>query len=590
MLFTGGEGAGGHHAKDSFKSTRAKRYRRSMDASPRRQRDVRIVDRTWERVTALNQFTLGGIVLVVSAVLAITSASADFSLFIVGVTLIFVASGVALMLPWAKIRPAWSALLPIVDIAAIAFLRESAPTASLELLWVLPAIWLPAQFGLQGLAMCLTGVVTLSVIEVITHRGEDFTVGLVLLPLLLTVVSSMTYATARRTDARRRLLHKQSRMLEGALARARRQESTVTQILDAVDFGVIRITPDGEVSMKNEAQGRLQIIDSLIPDEAEVVTLAGDGSHETMKIAYHDDGVTRLLPEERPFARALKGEEVEGEIIWFGMPGTPRRAFSVTVRRMYDAEGDDDGAVLVSRDVTAELSAIRSREDFVASVSHELRTPLTSILGYIELVLDDDLSPSSRRGLEVAGRNANRLLAIIADILAASSSGGSMVEMAIEQDDTDLAEIVRASVEAFTPRAAERRITIDTAGIEPAMAYIDAARMRQVVDNLISNAIKYNRDAGTIEIGCTSDGRNAWLIVRDNGVGISEEELPRLFERFFRAEAVRKTSTHGSGLGLSISREIVRLHRGELTVTSALGEGTTLVARLPVHPRRKDMK
>lgn len=159
-----------------------------------------------------------------------------------------------------------------------------------------------------------------------------------------------------------------------------------------------------------------------------------------------------------------------------------------------------------------------------------------------------------------------------------------------EPDDTDLAAIVWASVEAFAPRAAERQITIDTVGIESATAYVDAARLRQVVDNLVSNAIKYNRDGGTIEIGCTSDGRNAWLIVRDTGVGISEEELPRLFERFFRAESVRNTSTHGSGLGLSISREIVRLHRGDLTVTSAVGEGTTLVARLPVHPRRKDTK
>ena len=567
-----------------------------MDATARPQRDAPIVDRTWERVTALNQFTLGGIVLVVCTVLIITDTATNFDLFLAGVILIFIASGVSLMVPWARVPLIWSAFLPLLDIVAIAFLRESAPDASLGLLWLLPAIWLPSQFGFRGLIASLTGSAGLLLAEGIARSGEGLDVMFVLLPLLLAAVATTTYTTARRAGAQRLLLHKQSRMLEGALARARRQETTVTQVLDSVDFGVIRINATGEISMMNEAHGRLQILDVLAPPDADAdaVSMAAaesrDSALETSRIAYREDGVTRLTPEERPFPRALNGEEVDGEVLWFGMPGTPRRALSVTVRRLRDADGNDDGAVLVSRDVTAELSAIRSREDLVASVSHELRTPLTSILGYIELVLDDDLPASSRRGLEIAGRNANRLLAIVADILAASTSGGAMIELALEPDDTDLAAIVWASVEAFAPRAAERQITIDTVGIESATAYVDAARLRQVVDNLVSNAIKYNRDGGTIEIGCTSDGRNAWLIVRDTGVGISEEELPRLFERFFRAESVRNTSTHGSGLGLSISREIVRLHRGDLTVTSAVGEGTTLVARLPVHPRRKDTK
>lgn len=568
-----------------------------MDASARRTRDAPIIDRTWERVTALNQFTLGGIVLVVCGLLIISNTQTNFTFFLAGVVMIFTASGVALVVPWGAV-PIWgSMVLPLIDIVAIGLLRESAPSAGLGTLWMLPAIWLSSQFAFRGLVVSLGAIVGLQVWLVIETFDEAFAVDTVLVPLVIAAVSLTTYATARRSGAQRRLLRKQSRMLEGALARARRQEMTVTQVLDAVDFGVIRITADGEIAMMNEAQGRLQAGDRLgtyqDPGERARAThlaeLTGPESDERNQVnVYREDGVTRLVPAEFPFARALRGESLEAEVLWFGEPGTPRRALSVTVRRLAGADGSDDGAVLVFRDVTAELSAIRSREDLVASVSHELRTPLTSIVGYIELVLDDDqLQPSSRRGLEVAARNANRLLAIVADILAASTSGEAMAGLSIDPDDANLADIVWASVEAVAPRAAERDLRVDTSGVEPALAYIDAARIRQVVDNLISNAVKYNRDGGTIEISCTSDGRNAWLVVRDTGMGISQEELPRLFERFFRAASVRNTSTHGSGLGLSISRDIVRMHRGDLTVTSAVGEGTTMLVRLPVHPRRK---
>lgn len=568
-----------------------------MDETLRRPRDAAILDRTWERVTALNQLLLAGLVLIVSSLLIFTdpSANTNSGMFFGGVVIVFLASGVAIVVPWSAVPHWWSALLPLVDIIAIVMLRDGAPIAGVGLLWVFPVIWLSSYFGFRGFILAVVSISAVFIMLMLADPKQSLAPTTLLLLLIILAVSATTYMTARRAGAQRLLLHKQSRMLEGALARARRQEATVTQVLDAVDFGVIRITPDGEIMMTNEAHGHLQTwgrlnavgrVDaagSTRPEQADDDSGAGD-------TAYRADGMTLLPHDETPFARALRGEEVDSEVVWFGQPGTTRRALSVTVRRLRNSDGTDEGAVLVSRDVTAELNAIRSREDLVASVSHELRTPLTSILGYIDLVLDGDLPAPSRRGLEIAGRNANRLLAIVADILVASSEGGSDIELGIDPIDADVTEIVRSSIEAFGPRAAERQITIDAAAVEPTTAYVDPARLRQVVDNLISNAIKYNRDGGSIDIGCTSDGRNAWLIVRDTGVGISEDETPRLFERFFRSESVRNTTTHGSGLGLSISREIVRSHRGEITVKSVLGEGTTIVVRLPVHPRRKERK
>jgi signal transduction histidine kinase len=251
---------------------------------------------------------------------------------------------------------------------------------------------------------------------------------------------------------------------------------------------------------------------------------------------------------------------------------------SMTVRRMRDAYGADAGAVLIARDVTKEMSALRARDRLVASVSHELRTPLTSVLGYIDLALDSlDRPELARKDLEIAARNGDRLLEIVADILAASSSSRLSVDMTISPEDVDVSDIARACAEAWRPRAAERAVTIVTRDVEPARAYADPLRLRQVVDNLMSNAVKYNRDGGEASIGCTSDGRSTWIVVRDTGPGIADADRERLFERYFRA----RNDVEGTGLGLSISRDIARAHGGDITVRSSRGVGSTFIVELP---------
>jgi len=131
------------------------------------------------------------------------------------------------------------------------------------------------------------------------------------------------------------------------------------------------------------------------------------------------------------------------------------------------------------------------------------------------------------------------------------------------------------------PRAAARNIRIDTTGIESVEADIDPIRIRQVVDNLVGNAVNYHTGDGLIEVGVTSDDKHAWLVVRDDGPGIAEEALPRLFERRYRA-APAGSMAPGNGLGLAISRDLVRAHGGEITVQSEPGGGATFVVRLPL--------
>lgn len=530
--------------------------------------------RTRSRTTVLNQLLLGAVVLVLAIIGLAGTFDGDRDLFYLAVVIVFLATAAAIAVPWNRLPPWAPAIVPIVDVVAIALMGEASATSGFSFLFIFPAMWLAGSFGVPGLVFGTASTCALYTVQLVTDANVA-SVTTLLPPFLIVALATTSYLTSRRARMQRYLLDAQTRLLGQALDQARQQEETVTEVLDAVDFGIIRIDADGRIAVTNEAHWTLQSVpDPYDPEGAPIVLPA-----------YARDGITLLAARRQPLARALRGEAFDDEVVWFGEPGEERRALTITARRVHNNEGGAAGSVVVSRDITAELSAIRAREDLVASVSHELRTPLTSIVGYLELVLDEDLSPSARRGLEVAERNANRLLTIIADILAASGSGRSTVELSIHPEPTDVAVIAAAAVELQAPRAAERGISIDSTGLEPAIANVDPSRVRQVLDNLLSNAVKYNRDGGTIEIGTTVDADHAWIVVRDSGTGISDAELPQLFSRFFRADAVRKTSTHGSGLGLSISRDIVRSHGGEITVQSELGVGTTFVVRLPVGPR-----
>jgi signal transduction histidine kinase len=439
------------------------------------------------------------------------------------------------------------------------------------LLWIFPTMWLAGGFGLPGLfgvIAAIAGIV--SVLNALS--STEVTYRTFLLPLVLFAVAATSHLNARRSEAQRMLLAKQSHLLRSVLARTRRQEQVVTEVLDAVDFGVVRIGPDGRVAVTNEAHGRLQ--QGLEPND------------QTEVAAFRDDGVSRLPPEEFPLERARRGEAFDDQIVWFGAEPGPRRALTITARRLTDPDRGDIGAVVVSRDVTAELNALRARDELVASVSHELRTPLTSILGYLDLAIEDPDTPDAvRAGLDVAERNAERLLRIVADILAASSSSASSVEASLTPQLIDAQDLVRTAATDATPVAAGRAITIDMTGLEPATAWADPLRIRQVVDNLIANAVTYNKDGGTVFVGTTTDGVSTWILVRDTGVGISDAERSRLFQRYYKAGGERRA---GTGLGLAITRDIVRAHGGELALHSAPGIGSTFIVKLAAHRPERD--
>jgi signal transduction histidine kinase len=234
------------------------------------------------------------------------------------------------------------------------------------------------------------------------------------------------------------------------------------------------------------------------------------------------------------------------------------------------------------------MRALRVKDEFVASVSHELRTPLTSIRGYVDLVLDDeDLDGGSRELLQVASRNGERLQRLVADLLhTAQTDAGTMH---VVRERADLSAVVRDSVANARPSAEAVGLELRLEAPEELWAIVDGQRMAQVVDNLVSNAIKYTH-RGSVSVVLSVEDR-VQIEVSDTGIGIGAMDREHLFTRFFRAQHSLDQSIQGIGLGLSIIKSIVEGHGGRIEVQSEVGRGSRFQVRLPLEllavPRRR---
>jgi signal transduction histidine kinase len=224
--------------------------------------------------------------------------------------------------------------------------------------------------------------------------------------------------------------------------------------------------------------------------------------------------------------------------------------------------------------------ADRLKDEFVALISHDLRTPLTSITGYTELALEEDLGDEVRGYLDVVARNADRLLALVNDLLFVARLQAG--ELSLEPHDVDLAEVVRETVQALEPRAAAKGIDLTCALDSVPDVRADRGRLQQLAENLVTNAIKFTPDGGSVHVSLGRESGAVLLEVADTGIGIAADDQRRLFQRFFRAENAVERQLPGTGLGLYVSRVIAEAHEGSLTVRSELGRGSTFRFELPL--------
>jgi signal transduction histidine kinase len=223
----------------------------------------------------------------------------------------------------------------------------------------------------------------------------------------------------------------------------------------------------------------------------------------------------------------------------------------------------------------------RMKDEFVSLVSHELRTPLTSIRGYLELFRDssNNLTQKQQGFLKVVDRNSQRLLELVGDLLFLAKIDAGAFE--IDLDDVDFAQVVEESIEACRPIAESREIElVASIGDLPPLVG-DRARLAQVSDNLISNALKFTEPGGRVDVTLSSADGHILLEVKDTGLGISPEEQPRLFERFFRSSRATENAIPGTGLGLTITKAIVERHSGWIALESNEEVGTTVRVEIP---------
>ena len=250
----------------------------------------------------------------------------------------------------------------------------------------------------------------------------------------------------------------------------------------------------------------------------------------------------------------------------------------------FSSDQTQGGVLVVIHDVTEQRKSEQSRREFVANVSHELRTPLTNIKSYAETIVSagDELPGELRTNfLGVIMNEADRMTRIVQDLLTLSKIDYGKMEMNISR--FSFAQAVQNVYEAARLNAEQNHHHTMTFTCEDNIPEVngDRERIEQVVMNIVSNAIKYTPDGGKIEIHVGTGKKTVYVRVTDNGIGIPEKDLPRLFERFYRVDKARSRESGGTGLGLSIAREILQQHKGDIHIDSVYGEGTDVVITLP---------
>jgi PAS domain S-box-containing protein len=319
--------------------------------------------------------------------------------------------------------------------------------------------------------------------------------------------------------------------------------------------------------------------------------------------------IDHLHPDDRDRVRSLQaaaretGEALDieyrlrakdGRYVWLwdsytvvrDAAGAPwySQGFALDVTPRKRAEEDREALLAQAQLQNERLRELdRVKDEFIALVSHELRTPLTSIRGYLELVADDaeaaGQTDEQREWLKVIDRNADRLLSLVEDLLlSAQAHSGSL---ALSHSEFDAATIVWECAEACAPAAAARGVQLDCVAEPGLLMTGDPGRIGQVIDNLVSNALKFTPSGGRVELVAREHGAGVRIEVADTGMGIPPEEQDRLFDRFFRTARVQSEAIVGAGLGLSIAKAIVEAHNGHIFFRSVAGEGTTFTVFLP---------
>ena len=298
-----------------------------------------------------------------------------------------------------------------------------------------------------------------------------------------------------------------------------------------------------------------------------------NGALETKRLSE----AIRDLSVHQAFKKALENDE--SSEVKFEFLFNEKRTFLVRVSPIDFEESKHAIGIFYEQTQIEHLEKVR--QEFLSNVSHELRTPLTSILAFVETLEDGaiDDKANNQRFLSVIRKNAERMHHLIDDILELSSiEAGKIV---LEQKKISLGNLVDDIFLNLSSKAVERKVKLQNNVGKDKKVWADKARLEQMLTNLIDNAIKFNREDGTVEVNLREGVETDLISVTDEGEGISGEHLQRIFERFYRTDRARSREIGGTGLGLAIVKHLARLHEGEVSVASTIEKGSTFTIELP---------
>jgi len=261
-----------------------------------------------------------------------------------------------------------------------------------------------------------------------------------------------------------------------------------------------------------------------------------------------------------------------------------KRDLEIHSSQVLDTTGSMIGTLFAFRDVTKEREVERLKSEFISLVSHELRTPLSSVSGYMDMILDGDagdINEEQKDYLGVAKRNVDKLTKLVTDLLTVSRIEAGAIKLNLEP--LNLADVIRDTVENLRPQfnLKNQHVTLETPN-EDTSVNGDAERLGQVFTNLLSNAQKYTPNEGYITVKLGVEEHMIRVDVKDTGIGLTKEDLQKLFTKFFRSRDSEAQQITGVGLGLWITRSLVEMHGGEISVTSEYGKGSTFTVFLPL--------
>ncbi len=347
-----------------------------------------------------------------------------------------------------------------------------------------------------------------------------------------------------------------SQVLRDTLSEVENERNKLSTLFLHMTDGVVAFSPAGLVIHSN-------------PAASQMLSRSMDPTTSFQDLFAEDAAFDQILTLKRPQYLETQKTVGERELALFMAP--------------YSADQAPGGVMVVIHDVTEQRRSEQARREFVANVSHELRTPLTNIKSYAETVIaaGDELPPELHNNfMGVIVSEADRMTHIVQDLLTLSKIDYGKMEMNVSR--FSFSKAVRSVYEAVALNAESHGHTL-TFSCEENMPDVDGDRERieQVIMNIVSNAIKYTPDGGKIAITAATSGRNVFVRISDNGIGIPEKDLPRLFERFYRVDKARSRESGGTGLGLSIAKEILNQHKGDIRIESVYGEGTDVTITLP---------